>query len=213
MTKSKPPPRLNRTPRSSRKRRREHAGQSSQVRIIGGKWRGRKLPFTPLPGLRPTLGRTRETLFNWLRGSLHDCSCLDLFAGSGALGFEALSQGAAQVTFVEQHRQTAQQIQRNLDALHSTERSVASQVIISDALEFLPNHPSGYQVVFLDPPFEDPDLLVKCLGLLEANADLKFVYLETDRLAILEPVLATTRFRLKKQTRAGEAHGLLIVPD
>ncbi|MEN9806994.1 MAG: hypothetical protein RL756_1514, partial [Pseudomonadota bacterium] len=81
---------------------------TNEVRIIGGKFRGRKLRFPDAPGLRPTLGRSRETLFNWLVGDIVDARCLDLFAGSGALGFEALSRGARRVTFVEQSRAVAE---------------------------------------------------------------------------------------------------------
>ena len=86
---------------------------NNEVRIIGGQWKGRKLRFPARPELRPTLGRVRETLFNWLAPVVSDSSCLDLFAGSGALGFEALSRGAAEVTFVERDRKAASALQDN----------------------------------------------------------------------------------------------------
>ena len=203
MTKFKPP--------SGSKRSSGRPGQKgrpSQVRIIGGKWRGRKLPFTPITGLRPTLGRTRETLFNWLRGSLQDCVCIDLFAGSGALGFEALSQGARQVIFVEQHRKVAAQIQSNLESLNSTD----GQVRAMNALDFLQTHQDAYQVVFLDPPFDKPSLLEQSLSHLNTKSDLKYVYLETDNPSNLNPLLEATVFSISKQTRAGDAHGLLLCP-
>ena len=87
---------------------------SQQLRIIGGEWRGRKLAFKPEQGLRPTLDRFRETLFNWLMFDTEGAHCLDLFAGSGALGLEALSRGASAVTFVEKSKQAAQQIKQHL---------------------------------------------------------------------------------------------------
>lgn len=92
-----------------------HAG-SGQIRIIGGQWRGRKLPVPESPGLRPTTDRVRETLFNWLAPSIVDASCLDCFAGSGALGLEALSRYAANATLLEMERGVAQQLQKSGDS-------------------------------------------------------------------------------------------------
>ena len=88
-----------------------------ELRVIGGKWRGRKLRFSDIEGLRPTPDRVRETLFNWLMHDVQDANCLDLFAGSGALGFEALSRGAGHVTFVDQSRKIVDQLQKNMDVL------------------------------------------------------------------------------------------------
>jgi len=90
---------------------------NNEVRIIGGQWRGRKLTFPARAHLRPTLGRVRETLYNWLAPSIHGARCLDLYAGSGALGFEALSRGAAEVIFVERDRKTAMALRRNAEML------------------------------------------------------------------------------------------------
>ena len=92
---------------------------NNEVRIIGGQWRGRKLRFPDRPDLRPTLGRVRETLFNWLAPDIHGAHCLDLYAGSGALGFEALSRGAAEVTFVERDRKAASALQANVELLNA----------------------------------------------------------------------------------------------
>jgi 16S rRNA (guanine966-N2)-methyltransferase len=89
----------------------------NQVRVIGGRFRGRRLRFVPVPGLRPTPDRVRETLFNWLQGELADARCLDLFAGTGALGIEALSRGAASLLAVEQHRAAAARLRENLRTL------------------------------------------------------------------------------------------------
>ncbi len=105
---------------------------SNTLRIIGGEWRSRKLPFVDAPGLRPTPDRIRETLFNWLQGNIHGANCIDMFAGSGALGFEALSRGAKDVIFIEKNAACVTQLNANL-ALLNTE----AKVIQSDALSFL----------------------------------------------------------------------------
>jgi 16S rRNA (guanine966-N2)-methyltransferase len=154
---------------------------SNQLRIIGGEWRGRRLTFPEVEGLRPTTDRVRETLFNWLQPLIHGAHCLDLFAGSGALGLEALSRGAAAVSFVDSERRAVQSLKENL-ALLRDERGSVSQ---DDALAFLrhtpPPHP--FDVVFLDPPFRQ-GLLQPCLqalcreGWLGDNAR---IYLEVEQ--------------------------------
>src|SRR5699024_5826550 len=96
---------------------RKNAVASGQIRIIGGLWRGRKLPVLNSEGLRPTTDRIKETLFNWLMFDVNERRCLDLFAGSGSLGFEALSRGASQVIMVEKDHQVAQQLSQNLARL------------------------------------------------------------------------------------------------
>lgn len=121
----------------------------SRVRIVGGQWRSRLLPVADVPGLRPTPDRVRETLFNWLGQDLEGLHCLDLFAGTGILGFEAASRGAAAVTLVEQNA-------RALDALHKAAASLhAAQVEIvrGDAVRFLQNSGRRFDIVFLDPPY------------------------------------------------------------
>jgi 16S rRNA (guanine966-N2)-methyltransferase len=120
------------------------------LRVIGGKWRGRRIRFPGRPGIRPTPDRVRETLFNWLAPVVADSRCLDLFAGSGALGLEALSRGAADVAFVESDRVTA-------DALRETVKALApgrGLVILGDALRWLEGPPQAFDIVFLDPPFD-----------------------------------------------------------
>jgi 16S rRNA (guanine966-N2)-methyltransferase len=127
------------------------------VRIIAGKWRSRLLNFPPAIALRPTPDRVRETLFNWLGQRLDGLACLDLFAGSGALGFEALSRGAARVVMVERDRAVARQLRdsgRDLDA--------EAEVVESDALAWLERSPELFDVVFIDPPFAT-DLAVRAL--------------------------------------------------
>ncbi len=118
------------------------------LRIIGGYWRSRKLTFINAPNLRPTPDRVRETLFNWLQRSISDARCLDLFAGSGALGLEALSRGAMEVVFIEKHRAAAQQLEQNLRLL-----AADSGVLQCDAKNYLQQATKAFDIIFLDPPF------------------------------------------------------------
>jgi len=127
-----------------------------QLRIIGGIWRGRKLQFPDIDGLRPTGDRIRETLFNWLAPEIQGARCLDLFAGSGALGLEALSRGAAASVLIEQDGRAAAQLNANLALLDKEEgRSEAGRVLQRDALNWLQqgNPEAPYHIVFMDPPF------------------------------------------------------------
>ncbi len=122
-----------------------------ELRIIGGAWRSRRIRFEERPGLRPTPDRVRETLFNWLGQDLSGQDCLDLYAGSGALGFEAASRGARRVTMVERDKAALRALQSNATLLAAG----AVEVVHADALEFLRQHRGRYDVVFLDPPFAD----------------------------------------------------------
>ncbi len=138
------------------------------IRVIGGKWRGRQIKVLPHIGVRPTPSRVRETVFNWLIGQLIDAECLDLFAGSGALGFEALSRGAKKVTFVDVQVPIVK-------ALNETAIRFAAkkdcEIILADSLRYL-RHPSANQkpfdIIFLDPPFGTV-LLSKSLELLQRS--------------------------------------------
>ena len=123
-----------------------------RVRIIGGRWRGTRLPVADAPGLRPTSDRARETLFNWLQPELPGARVLDLFAGSGALGLEALSRGATEAMLVERDAGLAKGLQETVQKL---EGGGAARVVRADALQFLaaPLH-GRFNLVFLDPPFE-----------------------------------------------------------
>lgn len=132
----------------------------SQVRIIGGQWKRSKLPFVAHPALRPTPDRIKETLFNWLSEHLLQARCLDLFAGSGALGFEALSRGAAQVTFVDTEKNNIQQIQSCMDKFKVSGERYALHV--QDGLQYLRAAQNKYDIVFLDPPYGG-DLLTAAL--------------------------------------------------
>ena len=124
-----------------------------QVRIIGGKWRNTKLPVPLAPGLRPSSDRVRETLFNWLMPRLGGARVLDLFAGSGALGLEAVSRGAAQATLVERDAALARQLRESVAKLGAQGQI---EVVQGDALHWLGQRPSGLaDIAFIDPPFAD----------------------------------------------------------
>jgi 16S rRNA (guanine(966)-N(2))-methyltransferase RsmD len=121
----------------------------SRIRITGGEWRSRLINVTDAPGLRPTPYRVRETLFNWLGQDLGGLRCLDLFAGSGILGFESASRGAALVTLVEQNRRAFLQLRNNAERFND----VRLQPICANALKFAAQGEAGYDLIFLDPPY------------------------------------------------------------
>ena len=160
---------------------RRSAKQSTlQLRIIGGQWRGRKLPFPDRPGLRPTADRIRETLFNWLGPHLQTAKCLDLFAGSGALGIEALSRGAAHCDFVDADREAITAVGLHLNTLDASEHSTVSGDM---AEHYLRQTKGTWDIVFIDPPF-DARLGESTLTLLadsERLAEASRVYFETSR--------------------------------
>ena len=143
------------------------AGKPSQLRIIGGQWRGRKLTFQPRPGLRPTTDRVRETLFNWLAPELHGARCADLFAGSGALGLEALSRGAGHCDFVDQSPQVIAQLRRHLKLL---EAETSGHFYAGSALDFLTDvTATAYDLVFIDPPFGQALIDPTCIALADGG--------------------------------------------
>ena len=125
-------------------------GYREEFRIIAGRWRGRRLHFPPLPGIRPSPDRVRETLFNWLRDCVEGARCIDLFAGSGALGLEALSRGAASVTFVDKERPATDAIRGHLELL----KAEGGTVVQAEAFAWLAGTPRPVDLVFLDPPFD-----------------------------------------------------------
>jgi 16S rRNA (guanine966-N2)-methyltransferase len=124
---------------------------ANRVRIIGGEWRSRWIRFPDIEGLRPTPDRVRETVFNWLGQDLTGLTCLDLFAGSGAFGFEAASRGAREVVLVERNRRIAQSLEDNARLLCGERGPLG--VVCADALEFLRRDLRMYDVVFVDPPY------------------------------------------------------------
>lgn len=151
-----------------------------RVRIIGGEWRRRWLPVPVAAGLRPTADRVRETLFNWLMPQLTDARCLDLFAGTGILGLEALSRGAAHATLVERDHHVLAQLTRNVAQLGAQARTA---LVAADAVDFLSGAPvAPFDVVFLDPPFAT-DLMAQALARLTPQwlAPGALLYLEFPR--------------------------------
>jgi 16S rRNA (guanine966-N2)-methyltransferase len=131
---------------------RRHSAQrapANEVRIVGGTWRSRRIRFPAAADIRPTPDRVRETLFNWLGQDLTGLSCLDLFAGSGALGFEAASRGARRVVLVEKHRAAHAALLENRALLDAGQ----VEVLRSEALDFLRTDKAEYDLIFLDPPF------------------------------------------------------------
>ncbi len=146
------------------------------MRIIGGRWRSRRLEFPQSAGLRPTPDRVRETVFNWLAPVLPGAACLDLFAGSGAFGFEAVSRGAARAVLVEQDMDAVAALRANRAKLAAD----ATEIVPGDALAYLNGPVAAYDVVFLDPPYAS-GLLAPCLALLAACGWLRpggWIYLE-----------------------------------
>lgn len=121
----------------------------NELRIIGGRWRSRRIRFAPEPGLRPTPARVRETVFNWLQHHVAGAVCLDLYAGSGALGFEAVSRGAARVVQVERNPKVCAVLKQSCAMLDAGQINV----VCAQALKFLSGQPEAFDLVFLDPPF------------------------------------------------------------
>ncbi|KII80274.1 16S rRNA (guanine(966)-N(2))-methyltransferase RsmD [Vibrio renipiscarius] len=149
------------------------------IRIISGLWRGRKLPVHDAEGLRPTTDRVKETLFNWLAQDVPQAKCLDLFAGSGGLGFEAASRQAEMVTLIELNPTAFKQLEQNATALKANNITVKN----TDALSFLKQPGTPHHVVFIDPPFRK-GLLSEAVVLLEQNgwlADDALIYIETEK--------------------------------
>ena len=174
---------------------------SNQLRIIGGDWRGRKLSFPDVQGLRPTADRVRETLFNWLAPEITGAQCLDLFAGSGALGLEALSRGASKVSMVEADKNAAQQLRHNLSLL----KADTSQVNQADAISWIAQQQGAlYDILFLDPPFRT-GLADDCIKALAANNLLKpqaWVYLEMGKEEALPQI--PSHWHLHREKQAGQ---------
>lgn len=153
--------------------------KSGFIRLISGKWRGKKLPVIDKEGLRPTTDRNKETLFNWLMHDIRDANCLDCFSGSGSLAFEALSRFAQHATLLERDAQAASQLQANLHTLQVTN----ANVITTDCLQFLAQEAQQtFNIVFIDPPFMQ-NLVQPCCELLEKKGHLSenaLIYIETE---------------------------------
>ena len=184
------------------------AAKTNRVRIIGGAWRSRRISFPDHEGLRPSADRVRETLFNWLGQDLHGKTCLDLFAGSGALGLEALSRGAAAVVMVEKSRRVFESLRGNAELLGAKNL----QLHCTDALEFATaaaaQDAARFDIVFLDPPFGSSllaQVLPRIAPLLKPDA---MVYVESAA-AFVE----TGAWRIIKRGRAGQVHFNLVKHD
>ncbi len=171
-----------------------------QIRIIGGKWRGRKLPVPHSIGLRPTTDRVRETLFNWLAPVIENARCLDCFAGSGALGFEALSRHAGHVTLLELEPAVARLLESNRLKLNASE----AHIINADTLNWLRQYGKPYDVIFIDPPFRK-GLLEQALPLLEEYGWLAAeatIYIESA--AESDAPVVPANWHLCRQKKAGQ---------
>lgn len=177
----------------------------NQVRIIGGEWKRRLISFEAIDGLRPTPDRVRETLFNWLMWDTAGRQVLDLCAGSGALGFEALSRGAAHCTFIEPHVKQATQLKQNLLKLQASNALVLNKT----AEAALPALKQAFDLVFLDPPYS-LNLWEQLAELVQPhlNANAK-IYVEADR--PLGQLKLPADWQLSKQTRAGQVHAGLYI--
>jgi 16S rRNA (guanine(966)-N(2))-methyltransferase RsmD len=180
----------------------------SRIRIIGGQWRSRLLDVAKVAGLRPTPDRVRETLFNWLGQDLDGLTCLDLFAGTGALGFEAASRGAARVTMVERDARALTQLEANAARLDASNIEIRR----ADAVEFLRESALGkphcYDLAFLDPPYRQ--------GWLERVEPLLGRVLDAKALIYVEAEHKVERLdsrRVKRSGRAGQVFYQLLEPD
>lgn len=185
-------------------------GSSNTLRIVGGKWRSRRLRFVDAEGLRPTPDRVRETLFNWLQFEIPGAHCLDAFAGSGALGFEALSRGAASVVMVERQRPQYQALQQAATELGADD----ARLLCGDAESLLASpgdwRPlNGFDVVFLDPPYNKGLVASTVSTLLRANllhpGSLLYIESELDWAALGLP----EDIQVIRTTRAGLVHAFL----
>lgn len=172
----------------------------NKLRIIAGEWRSRVISFDDVPDLRPTPGRVRETLFNWLQEDVMGSRCLDLFSGSGALGFEAASRGARQVVLVESNTLAVRKLRSNVELLKATQVLVYAQ----DVWRFLDGAPEAYDVVFLDPPFAMNCAAMVCQRL-EAEGWLTptaKIYVETPARLVLQGL--PENWQMLRQKQAGD---------
>lgn len=173
----------------------------NKIRIIGGELRSRIITFPDAEGLRPTPDRVRETLFNWLGQTLYGRSCLDLFAGSGVLGFEAASRGADRVVMVEKNPHVFSALQDNAARLGCDNLAISCR----DGLEFASRDAEKYDVIFLDPPFKG-DYLPELLRVLPQRLNEGgVVYVESGAAPVVAPP-----WQVLKSGRAGQVHYQLI---
>lgn len=167
------------------------------IRIVGGTWRSRLIEVADRPGLRPTPDRARETLFNWLGQTLDGLACLDLFAGSGILGFEAASRGAANATLIEQDARALAALRRNAEKLGATQ----IEIVQGNALEFLASTARRFDVAFADPPYRQGLIgqIMPLLARVMLPGALAYAEAET-------PLTPSAGWRVFRQSRAGQVH-------
>jgi len=177
------------------------AASQNKVRIGGGEWRSRLLRFPDALALRPTPDRVRQTLFNWLGQEMHGRVCLDLFAGSGALGFEALSRGAALVVMVENNPAVHRALIENAGLL----KAEKAQILRADALQFLAQNTQLFDVIFLDPPFGQHWLERLLPQLARHLAQGGLVYAEAEK-----PLADEGGWQVVKHGKAGNVHYHLL---
>ena len=177
-----------------------------QLRIIAGSWRGRKLAVLDLEGLRPTPDRVRETVFNWLQPHLGQSRCLDLFAGTGALGLEAASRGAGHVSLVELNSKAAMQLRTHCQTLSAEQCEVHLQA----ATDFLNQHQQQYDIVFIDPPYQSDywSEVAEQLIATGSLADDALIYLEYPRQ--FDKPLLPAQWQLIKEKKAGAVNYCLF---
>lgn len=181
----------------------------NQIRIIGGIWRSRKITFPNDATLRPTPDRVRETLFNWLTPYIVEANCLDVFAGSGALSFEALSRGAVNVVCLDKNPAAIAALKNNQVLLQST----ALEIIEADALTWLQGNGTSFDIVFLDPPYQ-ANLLPDTFALLETQGWLhprSLIYFESN--TALMPNRIPNTWQLLHTKKAGQLHYFLAQKD
>jgi 16S rRNA (guanine966-N2)-methyltransferase len=194
---------------------------AGKVRIVGGHWRGRHIKVTDLRGLRPTADRVRETLFNWLGQRLDGLVCLDMFSGSGAIGFEALSRGAKQVIMIELNKTAFNELKNNFAQFKDATELGHLDLVQSDAISYSAKvAEDSIDITFIDPPFSNEDLFLKALT--EATRVTKkethsAIYVEHPKTVFPEKLLADIPkygdlWMVGRTIRAGMANGTLLVP-
>ena len=177
------------------------------IRIIGGKWRSRKVSFAARNEVRPTGDRIRETLFNWLTHHVIGSSCLDLFSGTGILGIEALSRGASSLTFIEQNKDIAAILKNNLAELQADQFNL----LVNEAINYLEKTDQVFDIIFLDPPFDGNHLQRALKTIFDRRLSRSFIYFESER--VLNFNLLPHEWQVYRQKKAGSVnYGLLTTP-
>ncbi|MDW3096047.1 MAG: 16S rRNA (guanine(966)-N(2))-methyltransferase RsmD [Gammaproteobacteria bacterium] len=191
----------------SQKKTHKLARAPQQVKVIAGRWRGTTLPVVLRDDVRPTPSRVRETLFNWLQARIEGSHCLDLFTGSGALGFEAVSRGAAHATLVDNDQKIVSLLSQQVEKLDAQEISLTC----ANALAYLQNCSAQFDIIFLDPPFAkyNPEELLQMIIGSECVKKGGLIYLEASPEKF--PQTLPDKWQWKRQLKAGQVECGLIV--